>query len=144
MTITPREGMNQFETSCLVFMWDWSHRLVFPLILFQISDDTTSTIIISYFWVELCIRKRRCNSLLWTRLAHTNFPNSLITLLGKMTALVRAVFQTGSMSAPFTLYPCLPMVSYILKWYLTLDSYILNWSRSNIWIEKLSQALHVF
>jgi hypothetical protein len=42
MAITPGEGPNQSKTSCLVFTWDWSHRLVFPPILLQIFDDTTS------------------------------------------------------------------------------------------------------
>jgi hypothetical protein len=43
MTITLGEGPNQSKTMCLVLMWDWSCRLVFPLILLQISDDQTST-----------------------------------------------------------------------------------------------------
>jgi hypothetical protein len=42
MAITLGEGPNQSKTSCLVFTWDWSHQLVFPPILLQIFDDTTS------------------------------------------------------------------------------------------------------
>jgi hypothetical protein len=43
MAITPREDPNQSKTSCIVFTWDWSHRLAFLPIILQISDDQTST-----------------------------------------------------------------------------------------------------
>jgi hypothetical protein len=43
MTITLREGSSQSKISCLMFTWDWSHRLAFPLILLKVSDNQTST-----------------------------------------------------------------------------------------------------
>jgi hypothetical protein len=59
MVITPCEGPNQSKTSCLVFIWDWSHRLAFPPILLKISDDHTST--------EVCqVGGKRWDSSLWT------------------------------------------------------------------------------
>jgi hypothetical protein len=59
MTITPREGLNQSKISCLVFTWDWSHRLMFPPIILQISEKQTST-------EARQVGGKRWHSYLWT------------------------------------------------------------------------------